>query len=283
MRIAHAEDLPWTNPPALRGGTIRFKTLLEGIEGTPNNYQMFLADTDVSFSSPRHRHNFDQVRFGIAGRTSFGPKQMLAEGDTVYFPEGTHYGPQDQHETGSSSISLVIQFGGPDGNGYMSHDQMRLHFERLSATGTFDSGVFRRHTPAAHERANQDAYEAVWQSSNGRAVQYSKPRFAAPLHMHEAHFAWMPIAGSPGTSTKRMGCFTERDIDIGFTFLEAGSTLVVPPSKQIRLMFVKEGTGSLGLQERWQNHTAIELPAGESIQLRASASSTLLTLNLPHF
>ena len=63
MRLAHSETTPWTPVPPVRGGTIEFKTMLEGDENTPDNYQLLLANTDVSFKSPRHRHNFDQLHF----------------------------------------------------------------------------------------------------------------------------------------------------------------------------------------------------------------------------
>src|SRR5262245_37571678 len=45
-----------------------------------------------NYYSPRHRHNFDQVRFTIAGSVKYGPIQTQA-GDCIYFPEGVAYGP----------------------------------------------------------------------------------------------------------------------------------------------------------------------------------------------
>jgi hypothetical protein len=77
MRIAHSETTPWGPVRSTRGGVIKFKTLLEGREGRPDNYQLLLADTDPSFKSPRHRHNFDQVRFALTGATNIGPKRNL--------------------------------------------------------------------------------------------------------------------------------------------------------------------------------------------------------------
>jgi hypothetical protein len=79
MRIAHDHAIPWEVPPPLRGGVIEFKILLEGGEGRPDNFQLLLADADVSSKSPRHRHNFDQVRFALASSTNIGPKKNLAK------------------------------------------------------------------------------------------------------------------------------------------------------------------------------------------------------------
>ena len=42
------------------------------------------------YYSPRHRHNFDQVRFTIEGQVKYGPITTQA-GDCLYFPEGVFY------------------------------------------------------------------------------------------------------------------------------------------------------------------------------------------------
>lgn len=154
MRLAHSQTTPWTPTPAVRGGTIKFKTLLEGQEGTPTNYQLLLADTDVSFKSPRHRHNFDQLRFSLTGATNIGPKRNLEEGDLAYFPEGTYYGPQNQEEVGKDSLTMVIQFGGPSGNGYMSMRQLNDGVDKLEAEGRLEGCVFTRNVPETDSRKN---------------------------------------------------------------------------------------------------------------------------------
>lgn len=65
--------------------------MLTGTEDTPNNFVLVPADTGLNFHSPRHRHNFDQVRVGLEGSTSIGPKHNIEPGEVVYFPEGTRY------------------------------------------------------------------------------------------------------------------------------------------------------------------------------------------------
>src|ERR1700722_19115142 len=42
--------------------------------------------------SPRHRHTFDQVRYYMAGQTSYG-NEVYGPGDCLYIPGGTFYGP----------------------------------------------------------------------------------------------------------------------------------------------------------------------------------------------
>lgn len=281
MRLAHSDTTPWDNIRGVRGGTIRFKTLLEGQEGRPDNYQLLLADTDVSFKSPRHRHNFDQLRCSVSGATNIGHKRNLEEGDLAYFPEGTYYGPQNQEEVGRSSMTLVIQFGGPSGNGYMSKRQMDQGFDALQTRGTFEGGVYKRHAPGPDGRKNQDAYEAIWEHQNGRAVAYSKPRFIEPIHFREANFEWQAMHDNPDAYTKHIGSFTERQVGVQFIRLDPGARCTLPAQEQRQLIFFKTGTGNFGAEEQWYPHTAADIAAGETPTLHASSASEALVLKFP--
>ncbi len=282
MRLAHAETTPWGPVRSTRGGTIRFKTLLEGQEGTPANYQLLLADTDPSFQSPRHRHNFDQVRFALDGSTNIGPKRNLEPGDLAYFPEGTFYGPQNQEEVGKPSLTMVIQFGGPSGNGYMSMDQHDENAKLLKAHGDFDGGVYKRHNPG-DGRKNQDAYEAIWEHHSGRPIAYEKPRFMDAVHFREPNFKWQPINGNPGVATKDIGSFTEKGIKVCFIQLQPGASHTLPAVPQQQLLFVRTGTGSLASGDKWLDHTAIDIPANESTTLQASTLTEAMVLLFPRF
>src|SRR4051812_9641085 len=65
---------------------------------SPNDGRMiklsFNTHDHASYHSPRHRHNFEQIRYVIAGSATYGPLQA-EPGDCIYFPEGVYYGPQD--------------------------------------------------------------------------------------------------------------------------------------------------------------------------------------------
>lgn len=281
MRLAHAETTPWTVVRPVRGGTIEFMTLLEGQEHTPDNYQLLLANTDVSFKSPRHRHNFDQVRYSLRGATNIGAKRNLEEGDLGYFPEGTYYGPQDQESVGDTSLAMVIQFGGPSGSGYMSKRQMEEGFDLLQKDGRFESGVYKRNEPAPDGRVNQDSYEAIWEHQNGRSIHYSKPRFLDPVHFRESNFEWLPVADTPGVQCKDIGSFTERGVAVSFLRLEAGARHVLAAAPQTQILFVKQGEGRIGDDRHWSQHTAAHLDPGEGAALRATTLSELMVLRLP--
>jgi hypothetical protein len=283
MRLAHSETTPWSPPRKVRGGIIKFKTLLEGDEGTPANYQLLLADTDPSFWSPRHRHNFDQVRFALDGSTNIGPKRNLEPGDLAYFPEGTYYGPQNQQEVGRDSLTMVVQFGGPSGNGYMSIRQTDAGLEALKQHGDFEAGVYKRHEPGADGRKNQDAFEAIWEQQNGRDIEYQKPRFMDAIHFREANFEWQPVAGSPGVATKDIGSFTEKGVRVYFVQLQAGASYELPAQPQKQLLFVRDGNGRFADAGEWAAHTAVDLGPGESTRMTAATLTEAMVLLFPRF
>lgn len=281
MHIAHEHRIPWTPTEGVRGGVIEFKTMLEGEEGSPDNFALMLANTDVSFKSPRHRHNFDQIRLGLTASTNIGPRRNLEPGDLAYFPEGTYYGPQNQEETGEGSVCMVVQFGGPSGSGYMSKRELFEGFRRLQQQGEFAGGVFRRHAPAEGERKNQDSYEAIWELHNGRPIAYASPRYLEPVLIRHTGFAWQPDPERPGVARKHLGSFTERDIAVTLLRLDAGVACVLPPSAQGRLLFCCAGEGDIEPAEGWSLHTALHLAPGEAPALRARTVTEFLMLQLP--
>lgn len=283
MNIAHAETTPWGPVRTLRGGKLTFKELLAGTDGSLTNFSLVLADTDVSFKSPRHRHNFDQIRITLEGSTNYGPRQNIEVGDIAYFPEGVHYGPQDQELLGQSSLAMVIQFGGASGNGYMSQRQAREAQKELEAHGRFEDGVFRRERTPEGGRVNQDAYEAIWEHTNGRRIEYPRPRLTDPVHFRAANIPWQPVDGQPGASTKELGSFSERDIRIGCIKLEAGASYALPVMPQERIVFVNEGTGTFSSGEPWARWDAALLARGEAPVMSATETTDAMVLVLPRF
>lgn len=282
MKIAHESETPWSPVRTLRGGVIRFRCLLEGRENTPNNFSVVIADTDVSFKSPRHRHNFDQIRITLEGATNFGPRHNIAVGDVAYFPEGTHYGPQDQSLVGASSLAMVVQFGGASGEGYMSQRQLFEGQKELSTHGRFEGGVYRRNE-GAQGRRNQDAYEAIWEFQNGRELKYPRPRLTEPVHFRASQVPWQPMDDQPGVSIKSLGVFTERDIAIGAIRLAAGARMQLPADTRQRLVFFTEGRGTIVGQGAWMPRSAAHVEAGEVITLDAGSATEAVILALPRF
>src|SRR4030088_2898167 len=62
-----------------------------GVAGVTIEYSLSVVPD--GYFTPRHRHNFDQIRYTLTGIQSTGLGD-LAAGECGYFPEGSHYGPQ---------------------------------------------------------------------------------------------------------------------------------------------------------------------------------------------
>lgn len=286
MEIVRSADRPWTEVSGHRTGNIEFKRLLTGVEGTPDNFELSLIRNLGRYYTPRHRHNFDQIRLGIAGRMNYAPRKDVAVGDVGYFPEGTYYGPQ---EVEGDPVTLVLQFGGAGGSGFMSYRQLNEGYRELAKLGDFSDGIFRRADGAnlaPGVRRAQDSYEAIWEHVNGQPLAYPSPRYDEPVLMHAASFAWLPVPGMPGVAAKLLGLFSERRIETSFYRIDPGSTLHLAPGGARRLLFVQAGDGFLGdaaAEERYSDHAAIGLLAEEPLAMTATSSSEVFLMGLPHF
>src|SRR5947209_8558876 len=95
MQLTYADELTWRPLTDIRDGGKEMKQLLAGTEGTPDNYRLvMIRERGVAATTPRHRHNFDQLRYVIEGRANYGPEHWIAPGEIAYFPEGGSYGPE---------------------------------------------------------------------------------------------------------------------------------------------------------------------------------------------
>jgi hypothetical protein len=274
IELSHADELSWSDVSGHRQGPIRFKRLLQGEPGSPGNFELSVIRSGVGYYTPRHRHNFDQVRLGLSGRFNYSPKRDLEAGQVGYFPEGTFYGPQESPE---ETRVLLLQFGGASGSGFMSYDQLTAGYEALRGQGRFDGGVFRRADGAG--RANQDGSEAVWEHVNGRPVRYPAPRYEEPVLMRPESFAWRPVESESGVTERRLGSFSECDTELAFVALEAGARHRVPEQGDW-LLFCTGGAGRVG-DRPWRAHSALRAPDGSAASLSADEASELFAIRLP--
>jgi hypothetical protein len=97
MRVSKAADTDIEQVGTMREGKLDQKHLLFGEDGSPNNYDLNMGQTGGGgWRTPRHRHNFDQIRYVIAGQLPYTDTDVLEEGWVGYFPESVHYGPQER-------------------------------------------------------------------------------------------------------------------------------------------------------------------------------------------
>jgi hypothetical protein len=275
VRVIPLESVPLVERAHVREGLFRSRRLLIGEPRTAGNFALQLVSTPNSYHSPRHRHNFDQVRYQIEGEFDFGADGKMRPGSIAYFPEATHYGPQSS--TGAS-LTLVLQFGGASGEGYISSEEYERAMQELAAVGTFAKGVYSRLKPEGG-KINQDAYEAVWEKVNGRPLSYPPQRYARAIFTEPANFRWVAVPGKAGVSSKLLGIFSERLTKLALYRLERGASLRLEDGS---IYFVMSGAGAVG-DSRFEAQTTIYLASGEGAAATAGHVSELLQLGLPRF
>ena len=281
MQVNHADAFAGeVTSPEFRGGGKEFRALLKGRDGEPGNYRMVYARQTGAVAGPRHRHNFDQFRFCVSGRVNYGRDRWIEAGEIAYFPEGAHYGPE---ESDIERLAITIQFGGASGRGFVSETEQLAAMEDLKKTGVFEKGVYRRiDNPPEGVRRNQDSFEAIWEHVSQRRIEYPAPRYDEPVLMRPRNFAWMPVKGEPGVATRRLGCFTERNIEAATLKCEPGARASFAARGGERLGFVVRGAGEIAGQGL-RAHSAFALAPGETGVFAASAATELLVIGLPEF
>ena len=280
MQTIHAAEVEWGKVSGHRSGGIDFKRLLQGTPGTPDNFELSIVRTTGDYYTPRHRHNFDQVRLCLEGAMNYAPGKDLKAGTVGYFPEGTFYGPQS--DTGVSII-LLLQMGGSAGYGFMGYRQLTDGYKKLSGLGSFDGGIFCRHT-ADGRVVRQDGYEAIWEDVNGRAVQYPPPRYQEPVIIYPDSFGWLATR-DPGFELKHMATFGERALNIGEIRATRGSRHKVDRHRAPELLFVESGSiRDVTSGEVLDTHSAFRVdPADTGRELEVVDDCVLFFVQLPKF
>jgi hypothetical protein len=279
-QVIPLESVPLLERQHVREGTFRSRRILNGTPGTPGNFSLQIGDTP-RYYSPRHRHNFDQVRFQLEGDFDFATDGAMQPGSIAYFPEGTHYGPQSGD---SHSATLVLQFGGASGSGYISPEQYEQAAAELAKSGTFAKGVYTR-LKRDGGKINKDAYEAVWEQVNGRPLIYPRERYLRPVFMDPENFEWIVVEDQPGVSSKLMGEFSERRTRVEFFRIEPGAKLRL---EKHSIYFVARGAGTVeasganGLRA-FEARTTIHLGTGEQAGAAATEQCEILRIGLPRF
>lgn len=276
MKVVQGDEIPFKRGLQYRGGTFHSRTLMEGEPGTLGNFSLVLGRNEGDFFSPRHRHNFEQIRYAFEGTLDFAKTGKLTEGMVGYFPEAVSYGPQSQKK-GQVSTALVLQFGGASGSGYLSRDEVKAGMEDLKKYGEFTDGVFRRHD-AKDGKINLDAFQAIWEHVNQRPLTYPKARYEAPVLMDPTHYDWVPVAGTPGVFEKVLGVFTERRTEIDFLKLDAGATHTVSGRG---VYFVLSGAGTVE-GETFRRLTTVYVDHGERATFTARETVEILHFGLPN-
>jgi hypothetical protein len=273
MDIVHGADLEWSEGEEKhREGRLSFKNIFKGTPGAPENYRLVLSRNNGPYRSPRHHHNFDQVRFCLEGKLNIAPGVDIEAGEVGYFPEGAFYGPQDDGAT--KRLSLTLQFGGASGSGFMSSEQAKLGHAELAKRGKFEGGAFHH----ADSRRKQDAYEAIWEHVFQRPMVYPEPRYPAPILVKPANFSWWPVG--QGVHRKLLGTFTERGTQLEIVRVGPNASTTLGRLNAQLLVFVMNGSGSCG-EASLKQYSAVRTQPGETAAIEGADTLEAFVITLP--
>jgi hypothetical protein len=274
--VTETAKMDWQEKPTPREGRIQRKPLAKGAPGAPNNFEFNLYRFHTDYTTPRHRHNFEQMRFGVKGLITYVPKKLIEPGTLVFFPEGAYYGPQETPETADI---LLLQYGGASGQGYLSQEQLFQAKAEMSKTGTFSEGVYTVVTDDGR-KVNQDAVEACYEHVFHKKVDYSRPRIPEPIEIvSEAHsFVKTDIEG---LWKKTLGVFTEREVSARIYEARAGTELPSDSSRR-RLVFSLQGQMHLD-GKTLEPLTSLYADQGEEMKLKLDTGWQGLMIELPRW
>jgi hypothetical protein len=246
-----------------------------GVPGVTMEYSLSVVPD--GYFTPRHRHNFDQIRYTLSGIQSTGLGD-LAGGECGYFPEGSHYGPQKQEGT---CECLVLQFQGASGEHLLSNEEMNATYEKLlKSGGKFENGVYKG-LKADGTPKNKDSYEAIWEEHEGRDLVFPPRRYRDPVMMLAENFRFWPDRKRPGIEVKHLGTFSEARTGISFLRLTAGASIEAGIQEDAELRFLLTGSFSYGGKE-WSEGTYMFLPNGTEVgELRSGKGATFFVITLP--
>jgi hypothetical protein len=281
MRTVRAADQPTFSPQRsnFRDGGIHFTPLHRGNVGDVGYFTMAQVRFD-EYYTPRHRHNYEQIRVGLSGRSPIGRNLYIEQGEVAYHPEGTPYGPQDIKTTVEQSpVVLAWQFGGPSLQGFYPASEFHDAYLRLSEVGRFEQGVFIKERPDGSEE-KQDGYEAAWSEYVGRPLVYPPARYRAPVVMDPDAFSWYETAEA-GVASKLLGTFGDAGLRIWMLRVDPGSTATLSSWAAYRCGYLLSGSVVDGAGD-WGPDTAWCWEPGESGSFIGGAEqAVVLVVDLP--
>jgi mannose-6-phosphate isomerase-like protein (cupin superfamily) len=185
--------------------------------------------------NPRHKHDFDQVRYFLKGGENYSTHEVLRQGDAIYVPEGVSYGPTYTEEGCDENIRFTMQFPGVSQNRILYHASQEYHDaqEKLAEIGKVEKGLF-----VWPDGRKQDSAEAIREYVFGRKIEYPKSRYNTYVVMHTPEYNYEPLENVAGVQVKHLGYFNEAGPNIKLVGIDAGAS--TPAGKagceQIRLL-----------------------------------------------
>ena len=273
MHVIETAKIPWTLVSrSNRPGRVHRKLVHEGEVSPAVGYTADLVRYEGghgTFTAPRHKHNFDQIRYTISGQPDFGHYQVASAGQSAFFPAGAAYGP----ETIEESEMLLVQWG----ENWMSRAQHDATHAEMQNVGEFREGYYIT-VDADGSEHRADGRNAVWETFTGLKLVYPTPRYAQPVMMEPDGFPWRPLPGT-GVSHKVLGRFTEDDVYLAnYRWDEPGGVLTLTPERT-QLLWIIDGQLSAN-GEAYDPETVIISELGEPTKLTGTQNTQAVVFGL---
>jgi hypothetical protein len=215
----------------------------------------------------------------LDGAQNYAPGKDLPTGSVSYFPEGVYYGPQDVK---GPMENMLLQFGGPSGMGYPSHESLLKASNAMKKEGTFiKGGAYEKVGPDGQAR-RQDGYRATWEYLKGGTLVYPEPQYSEPIVTFPDKFPWQAVDAAPGNHVKQLGSFSGGQVELKMVKAEQGATFVHGSDSRRQLLFVGEGelegaSASLG------KRSAVYTEQREQVRYKVRQELYALAITLPFF
>lgn len=222
--------------------------------------------------SPRHHHNFEQLRFVLDGKWEYGRRQRFGAGWLGFFGEGVFYGPQQCLE---DSHQIVIQYPGPSGARFISQaDERRVQREMVEQGIRFEDGLC-----LWPDSKKQDGSEALWEYWSGQKLTYPKPRYDEQIWLNTELFPWQP-SGVPGIAIKRLAYFDACGPAVALIRMDPGSSTPAGRTSSVMMRFVYEGDVEYAGQACPQVSSLYYPPNVSYEPLHSAKGATMLSVEL---
>jgi len=283
VTICAAADIPAVEAGIGRAGRMlaRGFPLDTGIPGVGMEFSW--THYFVGYGTPRHTHTFDQFRYALEG-----PREIqggiLQPGDCGFYPEGVHYGPQLQTQ---ESSGLGLQFMGPAGVPYLTHEDLRNARDKLKAEGgTFEGGVYTKVMPDGR-KINKDGHAACFEYLTGRKIEFPKGRFDAPIIMRANATQWVVDRKLKGVEHKHFGSFGEHRSGVGMHRMAPGARIPAHTQEDAEILYLTAGSINYG-GKTWKGGTTQDVGTYMFIQngaevkdITSEAGATAFFISLP--
>ncbi len=239
---------------------------------------------DEAFSTPRHKHTFQQIKFVEKGRVDITPGVYLEEGDIGFSPRGAYYGPQSR-EKGPVTLGIQYGFNGEHQRGYYWEDARPATIAKLKENGKIEGGRYIYTDTETGETKTRDAVDALYderyQMLKGKPLVIPPPLYEAPIIMHSRNASY--FQAGPGLEMKYLGRFFDQpgpngDVTIMMVKLTGGVFALRADRPQVAFAL---GEGLVVDGRTCPGGTAVYSPRGEDGHISAEGGVEVYIFEFP--